>query len=467
MFIDSRQIAAETHLDTSVCIVGGGPAGLTLAMELAGAGIPVSVFESGPLRLHGPTARLNEGESNGLPYEYSHGQRSRYLGGDSNRWGGYCRPWDPWDFEKRDWLPDSGWPVNFDTLQPYYRRANSLLKVGSDNFDPEFWHAGSEQSLKRLSLDPERIREIVTLFSPPLNFNREFSDLLTKSELITVYLRANAVHVDTDPLSGNVSRIEFTTLRGNRFFAGARQYVLAAGGIENIRILLNSNREHPTGLGNQNDMVGRYFMDHPRLMSGEVKLTPNYRDLSFYDSKYFFKHVRVNGIRVAGQFTIPFEIQRREGLMNSQMWIRSLYPGETTDAVQSLRRMRLRLARRYSLSHGLGHDLLTMARHPLQVGRFAASFAIGSRSMVGKVAMEAIVEPEPTADSRVTLSETRDSIGLRRAQVDWRLTDRCKRTFDRGFELLGEQLRVGGIAELIPGEPFEGRPWPRDRKSVV
>lgn len=464
MFIDSRYLLADSTVQAAVCIVGAGPAGLTIAFELARQGIAVNVFESGPMQLHEATANLNEGLSVGLPYQFGHGQRSRYLGGGSNCWGGFCRPWDPWDFAPRDWVENSGWPVNLDTLNPYYRRAHDLLQVQSTNYDPAAWDEAADGRIKRIRLDSTEAREVMTLFSPPLNFRRAYRDDLAASKLISVYLWANAAHVDTEPLSGKVSRIEFRTLSGNRFFAIANQFVLAAGGIENPRILLNSNRQQANGVGNRHDVVGRYFMDHPRLMSAAIELTPEFRHVPFYDAKYFCisdKFV-VNGVKISGQFTLPFEVQRREELLNSQLWLRSLYPAETSECVQSLWRMRLRAARRYSLTHRLGHDLWQLARHPLSVGLFAAAHISASRAMVRKVVIESIVEPEPIADSRVTLSGEFDALGLRRAAIDWRLTERAKRTFDRGFHILGEQLIKAGVAVSAPNSKIEGQPWPGD-----
>lgn len=464
MFIDSRHLRPDSTIESAVCIVGSGPAGLTIAFELARQGIAVNVFESGPLRLHEGTATLNEGQSVGLPYQFGHGQRSRYLGGGSNCWGGFCRPWDPWDFETRDWVQNSGWPIGLDTLNRYYRRAHEHLQVQSSDFDPASWEQKAGGRIKRIKTDPSEVREVMTLFSPPLNFRREYQRELAESKLISVYLWANAAHVDTEPLSGKVNRIEFRTLSGNRFFARGNQFVLAAGGIENPRILLNSNRQIPAGVGNQHDVVGRYFMDHPRLLSGALELTPEYQHIPFYDSKFFCisdKFV-VDGVKVSGQFTLPYEVQRREGLMNSQLWLRSLYTAETTEAVQSLWRMRLRAARRYSLPHRFGHDLAQLARHPLDVGRFALAHLSASKSMVQRVVMESIVEPEPIAESRVTLSSQFDALGLRRAAVDWRLTERAKRTFDYGFRTLGEQLVKAGVAKSVPHETVEGKPWSAD-----
>ncbi len=464
MLIDSRQLQMDSKLDTTVCIIGGGPAGLSLALELAKQGIAVNVFESGPMQLDEATLDLYEGRSIGLPYEFGYGHRSRYLGGGSNCWGGFCRPWDTWDFEQRSWVDDSGWPISMDTLAPYYKRAHTLLKVGADDFSAESWQKASNGELQRFKVDPAKLREVMTLFSPPLKFGQEFKETLTTSSLIRVYLWANITHIDTEPMSGRVSRMELRTLSGNRFFVTAQQYVLAAGGIENARVLLNSNRVNANGVGNGHDLVGRYFMDHPRLMSGEVEFKPEYRNNPFYDLKFFCisDNVRVNGTRISGQFALPYQVQRDEGLLNSQVWLRSLYPGETSETIQSLWRMRLRAARRYAFGHLLGHDLAELAKHPLTAALFAAAHITGSRSMVQRVVMEAIVEPEPLAASRVMLSDERDALGLRRSQLDWRLTDKVKRTFDRSFETLGSQLQASGIADVKLGPRIQDGVWPSE-----
>ncbi len=443
---------------------GRGPAGLTIAMELARQGIAVSVFESGPLKLHKATSELNVGTSVGAPYEFSHGHRSRCLGGGSNCWGGFCGSWDPWDFEKRDWIPDSGWPVSLDTLHPYYRRALPLLKVRSDNYDPAFWEKESLGTLKRVPVDPARIREVMTHFSPPLEFGREFGELFRTSELIKIYLWNNAVHIDTESSTLKVNRVEFKTLQGNRFFAKAKHFVLAAGGIENSRILLNSNRVHASGLGNSRDVVGRYFMDHPRMIACHLTMKPAFKELPFYDLKFYriSDSVKVKGIDISAQFMLPYETQKREGLLNSQLWLRSLYFAETSNEVESLKRMKMRLIGRHSKRHMLRHDVSQMLRRPLAIGRFTLAHLTGSRAMVHRVAIEAIVEPEPIAESRVALSDQVDSLGMRRARVDWRLTDRAKRTFDRSSQLLGQELMDAGVAQVEFDEPLEGRAWPKE-----
>src|SRR5690349_16660229 len=110
MFIDARQLENGTQIGAEVCIIGAGVAGITLALELDKLGISTCVLESGGHEPDQATRDLYRGECVGLPYKFADGCRSRFLGGSSNCWGGWCAPMDPHDFERRDWIPHSGWP---------------------------------------------------------------------------------------------------------------------------------------------------------------------------------------------------------------------------------------------------------------------------------------------------------------------------------------------------------------------
>lgn len=101
MFIDTRNVEQNTVIETTVCIIGGGVAGITLAREMSRIGVDTCMLESGGLVPDEETRDLYRGENAGLPYRFADGSRSRYLGGSSNCWGGWCRPLDPWDFEDR------------------------------------------------------------------------------------------------------------------------------------------------------------------------------------------------------------------------------------------------------------------------------------------------------------------------------------------------------------------------------
>ena len=129
MLIDMRDVANGRSLVTTVCIIGAGVAGITLARELEKQGIDTCVLESGGLTADDATRDLARGEAVGFDYRFADGCRGRFFGGSSNCWGGWCRPLDAWDFEPRDWIPLSGWPFGLEELDPWYRKAHEVLKL--------------------------------------------------------------------------------------------------------------------------------------------------------------------------------------------------------------------------------------------------------------------------------------------------------------------------------------------------
>src|SRR5690606_6467459 len=287
MFIDTRRVEDDTHVETTVGMIGGGVAGITLAREMNKKGINTCLLESGGFDPDDDTRDLYRGEDVGLPYSFADGCRGRFFGGSSNCWGGWCRPLDSWDFEKRDWVEHSGWPFGLEELAPYYERTHALLKLGPINFEPGFWEkAINRPDVKRIPFTTGDVRDTISQFSPPARFGKLYREELKRSAHVRVFLYANAVHIDTDQDAKTVTQIQVATLSGRRITIGAKIFVLATGGIENARLLLASNRVASEGLGNAHDLVGRYFMDHPRLQSGSIRWTRDWSRNKLYDIKY-------------------------------------------------------------------------------------------------------------------------------------------------------------------------------------
>jgi choline dehydrogenase-like flavoprotein len=469
MIIDTRGVDEGSVVETTVCVVGAGVAGITLALELDKQGIDVCLLESGGFKPDEETRDLYRGENLGLPYTFADGSRSRYLGGSSNCWGGWCRPLDPWDFEVRDWVRHSGWPFGLDELSPYYERTHTLLRLGPPNFDPSWWESSiGRADVRRLPLVTGRIRDTISQFSPPARFGKLYRADLQRSSRVRVFLYANVVHIDTDPDATRVTRMQVATLSGRRISVAARHFVLATGGIENARMLLASNRVRPAGLGNDHDVVGRYFMDHPRLMSASIRFKPAWARNKLYDIKYHYQNAAVSahGTHVSSQFALTRAVLERERLLNSRVWFFSYFYGEGSAGAEALIRCKQGLLKKDQPGWRLSHDLATMAAHPLDTAGFGFTRMFQPRALIADVRMQAIVEAEPNPDSRVTLSLQKDSLGMNRVRVDWRLTDLVRRTFDRTFTLLGEELRIGGVADVVIDDPQEGNPWPPELEGT-
>ncbi len=261
-FQDARQLPSETKLETDLCVIGAGAAGITLALSLRDAGFRVLLLESGGLEYEEATQALYEGDNTGLPNYDLDASRLRFFGGTTNHWASWCRPLEPEDFKPADSSDIRTWPLSRADLEPYYRGAQNLCELGPYNYnDLTPWLRAS--GMTALALDEGKLKTTLFQIGPPTRFGTKYRDALAQAANITVFLHANVVELQTDETASRVLGVRATSLEGPEFEVTARITVLATGGLENVRVLLLSNRVQKAGLGNTHDVVGRYFMDHP------------------------------------------------------------------------------------------------------------------------------------------------------------------------------------------------------------
>ncbi|MBL8340922.1 MAG: GMC family oxidoreductase [Rubrivivax sp.] len=477
MFCDARRVEDAMVAETTVCIIGGGAAGLTMALEFERRGIGTIVLESGGRRPDPLTMDLYRGESVGIPYHFGDNYRSRFLGGCSNCWGGWCRPMDAEDFQKRDWVPGSGWPFGIEELNPFYERAHRVLRLGPTNYDIDHWvEAIGRKDVRRMPLPSGELIDSISQFSPPLRFGRHHRRDLGNARHVRVFLHANVVDIETGADGREATRVHVRTLTGKRMSVKARYFVLACGGIENARILLACNKQHGAGLGNSSGLVGRYFMDHPRLLLGKMTLREPWRRNKLYDIMFHYlnRDVRADGIHIAAQLTVAPEVQRRERMLNSRIWFSSIFPGEGTAAADALKRMKFRLTGKIDPSHSFWRDMGILMREPVNAANFVAARQLRPVGflkemhfqMIKEARFQMICEPAPDPDSRVTLADSKDALGMPRARVDWRLGDMVKYTFDRTVAIVGKEVGDAGIAEVAYDPPQLGREWPESLEGT-
>ncbi len=477
MYCDARQSDDGMVANAAVCIIGGGAAGITMAREFERRGVDTILLESGGFRPDSDTMDLYRGENVGIPYEFGDGFRSRLLGGGSNCWGGWCRPLDAEDLQRRDWVPHSGWPFELPELMPYYERAHPVLRLGPVNYDIQHWvSAINRPDVRRMPLPSGEVLDSMSQFSPPMRFGKTYRRDLKNARHVRVFLWANVVDIETDHTGQTITRVHVKTLTGRRMTVEARQFVLATGGIENARILLASKKSHANGLGNANDLVGRYFMDHPRLQLGKIKLREPWRRNRLYDIMFHYldRTVSANGTHVAAQMTISHEVQKREGLLNGRMWFWSIFPGEGTAPAEALVRMKHRLHAKVDPHHSFLGDLATIAREPLNALNFIAARQLRPVGflkemhfqMIKEARFQMICEPTPNPDSRVMLSTERDPLGVPRARVNWQLGDQVKHTFDRSLAIVAKELAAANVADVELDPPLVDRSWPESLEGT-
>jgi choline dehydrogenase-like flavoprotein len=461
MFIDARELPCGSVLHTEICIIGGGVAGITLALEFARRGIETCVLEGGGLKFNAQSQALYRSENVGLDYDL-HATRTRQLGGSSNCWGGWIRPFIDIDFERRDWVPNSGWPIDLTEVERYYHRANDLVKVNDHSFEPQFWREHlSPKQVQLLELNDGSLETIVSKFSPPTRFGRDYRASLAAARTTKVLLNANVTEIATNDDASVVTGVHVVSSAQKPFFVRAKRTILAAGGVENARLMLLSNKVAPAGLGNEHDVVGRYFMEHPRIRQGQVMPSSTAAAFRFYDARHTYHNpeLAVDGTSASAHFGLAEHVQREEKLVQCRTYFRACRAGENSDVTERFHELYSAIQRRNyrdiklrtfaAVARGSPNLMASLIYRRLKLAAKSDHFQI-----------ESVVEPVPDRESRVTLSRQRDSLGLNRAELNWRVGDLEKRTHRRMLGLMKEQLEGSGMARVDMEQEDEGQQHP-------
>ncbi|MPY87611.1 MAG: hypothetical protein GEU99_06800 [Luteitalea sp.] len=258
MFQDSRSVERDVKLTADVCVVGGGAAGITLATAFAKSGINTCVIEAGGMGIDVGTQALYRGRVTGgtLAHNYLVTSRLRQFGGTTNHWGGHTLPINAHVFGHRPGVPGGEWPFPKSELDPYYERAAVFLGAKKP-YQIDASESADTSFLKVTNYPIEHLR-----------VGQVYRETLEQAASVRVLLFGNVVEFETARDGGRLRAVRVATLGGNRFSVSARVFVLATGAIENARLLLQPSRTSPRGIGNEHDLVGRYFMEHLYLLPG-------------------------------------------------------------------------------------------------------------------------------------------------------------------------------------------------------
>jgi choline dehydrogenase-like flavoprotein len=461
MFVDSRELSTGHEVETDLCVIGAGAAGITLAREFLGQDMKVCLLDGGGFDADESTQDLYRGENTGLDNQALHETRFRYFGGSTGieGWGGWSLPFGELDFETRPWVDHSGWPIDRSDLNPYYVRAQEICGLGPFDYDLDSWISHLAGQLTVPDLNDGRVTIQMCQLGPPVFFGSEYRHEFAQQGNVDVYLYANVVGLETTDAGDHITSVRVRTLTGIEFRVSAKQFVLAAGGVENARLLLVSDRVHPAGLGNSHDLVGRFFMDNPRIWSGEFIPAKPVPWLEFFNP-YGELARRPQKLRatyhksvIAGALALSEDVQRQEGLVGYRAWLSPFYHAQGSRGWTSLRRLVWDLKKRRfpkKLPSKLW-EILTDSRVPRGLyGHFMRPRRKGSRRYM----LVNILENDPNPESRVSLSDERDALGVPRVRVHWEVGPLVRRTLRRAHELIGEELEASGLGRLA--KPFTG-----------
>lgn len=428
-------LPASIPLQADLCIVGGGAAGLALANELRGSALRVIVLESGETRRTEAADDMNITASVGLPHHGSTDGRARVFGGATTAWGGQLIPLRESETAHRDWVPHSGWPLALASLAPYYRRAEKLLGVEGPPYDEQVW--------ERLGIAPPAFDHdaLIARFSQwaPLS-RRNFAVLMRKdlaaSHNVDVMLGATLAGIESNAAHNHVTGILVRSTSGAAYRLRARQYIMCTGGIETPRLLLMA------GLANSSGALGRYFQDHISYVAALADPVSRERIRHHFEPRY------CNAAMYTCKIEPTDRMQRRLGLLNCMAHIKFDIP----DALGLLEaRQVLRALQRGQMPIPSLDALWAMTKGSAELARLVFHRLVHARRAApsrGAVYLLIDIEQAPNPDSRITLTDSCDALGLPRARVDWRLTNLEQHTAQCFRDLLQAQWRAARLGEL-------------------
>jgi choline dehydrogenase-like flavoprotein len=477
----SESVMPHDVLACDVCVVGGGAAGITAALELENAGLQVILLEAGGTKWDPRCQDLYKGNildpSTHAPLdEYRH----RRLGGTTTVWGGRCIPFDSIDFAERDYVPHSGWPICLQDLEPYYKRAQQYCDCGDYAYNVSEALPGAPPNMIPGFHDGSVVTSRLERFSLPTDFGKTFYNHLHHTTGIRVLLNANCVLINVGPDGTRASTVEVCSLHKKQFRVKAKAFVLAAGGLEITRLLLVSDKVHKNGIGNHSGWLGRCYMSHISGNISEVKIDgdPNevifgyekdsqgvYCRRRFYISEQAQREFRV--LNFAAMLDNPpmHDPSHRNGVFSLVFFakniraVRTKIPPESSKfltmagTVQNVNWAHLR-----NVVGGIPEIASFMPGFCYR--RFAERRKIPSlvmKSRLNKYSVHYHAEQAPDPQSRVYLGDERDVFGMRRLEVDYRISDLDIQSIYRAHILIDRQLRKQGCGYLTFSQKNENR----------
>ncbi|MCH8012627.1 MAG: GMC family oxidoreductase [Candidatus Marinimicrobia bacterium] len=455
--IDIRQLDNKRIINSDVCIVGGGISGVILAEKLSEKS-KVSLIESGDIKPNDEIQSLYNLDCVGYPLRPDFQSRVRQLGGSCNLWPGRCMILNELDFRKREWVNYSGWPITYAELIQYYQPAAVILNLPSielfksDYKFNEYCNIGksirsTNKFIFRNSLwakKPERFG----------HKTRHWHTLKTNQN-ITMYIHANLNHIELSESKQAVNSILVKTLSEKSFIFKSRFLILACGGIENARILLSSRSQMKNGVGNDHDLVGRYYMDHPTAVSTEIKLKKK-----IFPSYLFGLPIKNGRVQIGIGFNDDY--QSRKGLLNNYVQLEPKFPQKYEEAYEVIIRNAKKLLRKGYSGHRFTFGNVGITKIPEiiylltpkdLIPHFLIRWYSGWQKLFARpigadqLVMVHHLEQEPDPESRVLLNHEKDVLGMNCVSLNWKISNKSKRTADILQRQLYQYLKQTGLVK--------------------
>ena len=480
MIASSSELSDGLTLTADLAVIGAGPAGIVVTLELARQGFDVLLVESGRETFDPDVQNLAEAaEWDAELHSPMSLTVRRQLGGTSVIWGGKCVPYDEVDFDHRPFMGNAHWPVGYDEILPYFQRACDWLACGRAVFETtKMPHL--PRSLVPGFSDGDVRASTLERWSLPTNFGREYRDQLRQSTRVRAVTGLTCTQIACHPDSQEVDYLACRSLEGKRIQIRARAYVLACGGLETTRLLLASPSPAGGPLGDHSGNLGTWYMGHSEGVIANVRFSTAPK------STIFGYERDIDGTYIRRRLSVSRKAQHEQYLPNVAGWLANpeLADSRHHSGVLSFAYLALRSplgrrvapeAQRLSLSgetvpgspYGgaergpVYQHLRNVACNPWSVVRFAIGF--GSKrflphrrrapgffvySKENLYPLQYHGEQAPNRSSRISLTDSRDAAGMPKLRIDLKFSSQDVDGILRTHKLWDNYLRESGLGRL-------------------
>jgi hypothetical protein len=471
MLIDAEQLPHGSTFSSDITVVGAGPAGIVLTLELAQAGYNVALVESGRFHFSEQIQNLSEASYFDPAFHSPMSECTRrQVGGTSAIWGGRCLPYDPVDFDQRSYIPHSSWPITYEEIATYFPRACDYLFCGQPEFDIHNIPNITQKSIIPGLPDEEVLTSTLERWSVPINFGKQYFKQLQDDQRIKLVYGLTCTEIASQDSRFEVEKLVAKTFTGKTVNVKSRKYVLAGGGLNTTRLLLASDRLHPGGIGNHSGLLGRFYSGH---LSGDIAVvhfnTPPRETIFGFDRDADHVYLR-------RRFSFTRQFLHEKQLTNIVAWLGSpkFYDPSHGNGILSLAYLALNspLLGKYLTAKAIRNSLIGKYKQNYQAhlmnmlkdfgkilffvpqfgyGRYLAKRKIPALfvySAANEYPLHYHSEQIPNFDSTVSLSDERDELGMRRLNINRRCTSQDVESIVRSHEYWDAHLRKHGCGYL-------------------
>lgn len=439
--IDTEQIS----IDTQLCIIGAGTAGLFLGHRLRSLGVRVLNLEAGSLVSQTPQALGQQCFQMGMPYRGSDVGRSFGLGGTSVLWGGQLIPVSPSDMANR-FLPElDAWPVTYDEIFPYFSKVKQNFGLSCNTSSDDL--ALIQNKFPDLAnLSPEfKLRLSEWLPFKTRNFSRAFSSEIETDPEWNIWINAEVLDLLHSSNSGRnfITKVKAVSKTGKQLEVKAETFVISAGTLESTRILLEFDEASDGLISRNGSPLGRYFADHISATCGKLTCH-DWRSYNLATAPIFS-----SGVMRSPRLELTSSAQKKLNTYSAFAHLPFVTRGNTGfDVVRSF------LRKRQGEQIKVGIASTGIAKVVSDISSIMFWRGVHRRLWIPQDAdlfLQVDAEQVPNWDSRLFLSDVIDTHGRKRLAIDWRIKQEDIDLLGTTANLIRDSWEVsllGKVAEL-------------------